>query len=70
MYTYTHGSFLIRRQHGHPGVCLPLVIYNSANYQEGMQFELSPIRHEPDYNLAQVEMSHGYIHRYIMLYPH
>ena len=28
----THGSFLIRRQRGHPGVVLPLVIYNSANY--------------------------------------
>ena len=25
----THGSFLIR-QHGHPGVALPLVISNSA----------------------------------------
>ena len=28
----THGSFLIRRQRGHPGVVLPLVISNSANH--------------------------------------
>ena len=28
----THGSFLIRRQRGHPGVALPLVISNSANH--------------------------------------
>ena len=28
---HTHGSFLIRRQRGHPGVVLPLVISNSAN---------------------------------------
>ena len=33
----THGSFLNRRQPGHPGVVLPLVISNSANHQEGMQ---------------------------------
>ena len=26
----THGSSLIRRQRGHPGVVLPLVIYDSA----------------------------------------
>ena len=29
-----HGSFLVRRQRGHPGVALPLVISNSANQQE------------------------------------
>ena len=28
----THGSFLIRRQRGDPGVVLPLVISNSANH--------------------------------------
>ena len=28
----THGSFLIRRQRGHPGVVLPLVISNPANH--------------------------------------
>ena len=28
----THGSFLIRRQRGHPDVVLPLVISNSANH--------------------------------------
>ena len=44
----THGSFLIRRQRGHPGVALPLVIYNSANRWEGMQVELSPMRNEPN----------------------
>ena len=27
----THGSFLIRRQRGRPGVVLPLVVSNSAN---------------------------------------
>ena len=27
----THGSFLIRRQRGHPGVVLPLVVSNPAN---------------------------------------
>ena len=27
----THGSFLIRRQRGHPGFVLPLLISNSAN---------------------------------------
>ena len=27
-----HGSFLIRRQRGHPGLVLPLVIYNSVNH--------------------------------------
>ena len=27
-----HGSFLIRRQGGHPGVVLPLAISNSANH--------------------------------------
>ena len=26
--TRTHGSFLIRRQRGHPGVVLPLVVSN------------------------------------------
>ena len=31
MHTHTHGSFLIRRQRGHPGVVWPLVISNSAN---------------------------------------
>ena len=44
----THGSFLIRRQRGHPGVVLPLVISNSANHWEGEQLELSPFRNEPD----------------------
>ena len=29
---HVHGSFLIRRQRGHPGVALPLVISNSANH--------------------------------------
>ena len=28
----THGSFLIRRQRGHPGFVLPLVMPNSANH--------------------------------------
>ena len=28
----THSSFLIRRQGGHPGVVLPLVISNSAKH--------------------------------------
>ena len=28
----TRGSFLTRRQGGHPGVVLSLVIYNSANH--------------------------------------
>ena len=28
----THGPSLIRRQRGHPGVVLPLVIYNSADH--------------------------------------
>ena len=28
----THGSFLIRRQRGHPGVVLPLVTSSSANH--------------------------------------
>ena len=28
----THGSFLVRRQRGHPGVVLPPVIYDSANH--------------------------------------
>ena len=27
----THGSFLIRRQRGHAGVVLPLVVSDSAN---------------------------------------
>ena len=43
-----HGSFLIRRQRGHPGVVLPLVISNSANLREGVQLELGPIRNEPN----------------------
>ena len=30
-YMYTHGSFLIRRQRGHPSVVLPLVVSKSAN---------------------------------------
>ena len=42
-----HGSFLIRRQRGHPGLVLPLVISNSANHEEGVQLESSPIRNEP-----------------------
>ena len=44
----THDSFLIRRQRGHPGVVLPLVISNPANHEEGIQSELSPIRNEPN----------------------
>ena len=40
----THGKFLIRRQRGHPGVVLRLVMYDSANHYEGMQLDLSPIR--------------------------
>ena len=28
----THGSFLIRRQRGHPGVALPLVVSASAKH--------------------------------------
>ena len=32
----THGSFLIRRHRGHPGVVLPPVISTSANHSEGM----------------------------------
>ena len=43
------GSFLIRRQRGHPGVDLPIVISNSANHEEGMQLELGPIRNEPNH---------------------
>ena len=31
-FTCTHGSCLIRRQSGHPGVVLPLVVSNSANH--------------------------------------
>ena len=55
--TRTHGSFLIRRRRGHPGVVLPLVISNSANHQEGMRLELSrletsPIRNEPKWKRA------------------
>ena len=50
--TKTHGSILIRRQRGHPGVVLPLVISNSANHWEGMQLELSPIRNEPNWKWA------------------
>ena len=46
--TPVHGSFLIRRQRGHPDVALPLVISNSANRQEGMQLELSPNRNQPN----------------------
>ena len=42
------GSFLIRRQRGHPGVVLQLVISNSANPQEGTHLELGPIRNEPN----------------------
>ena len=30
--TCTHGSFLVRRQRGHPGVVLPLGISNSAKH--------------------------------------
>ena len=44
----THGSFLIRRQRGHPGVVLPLVHSSSANHEEGMQLEASPIRNQPN----------------------
>ena len=29
---HTHGSFQIWRQHGHPGVVLPLVISNLAKH--------------------------------------
>ena len=47
----THGSFLIRRQRGHPGAVLPLVI---SNRQEGMQLESSPIRSEPKQKLNQI----------------
>ena len=50
-----HGSFLIRRQRGHPGVVLPLVISDLANHQEGMQLELDPIRNEPNWKRAQLE---------------
>ena len=32
----THGLLRIRRQRGHPGVVLPLVISNSASHWEGM----------------------------------
>ena len=32
MQKHTHGSFPIRRQRGHPGVVLPLVISNSATH--------------------------------------
>ena len=39
----THGSFLIRRQRGHPGVVLPLGISNSANH-----FGRNAIRIEPN----------------------
>ena len=28
----THGSILIRRRRGHPGVVLPLVVSNSADH--------------------------------------
>ena len=45
----THGSCLIRRQRGHPGVVLSLVVSSSANHQEGMHLELSPIRSEPNW---------------------
>ena len=44
----THGSCLIRRQRGHPGVVLPLVISNSAEQAKGMQLELGPIRNQPN----------------------
>ena len=43
----THGSFLTRRQRGHPGLVLSLVASSSANHEVGMQLELSPIRSEP-----------------------
>ena len=33
---WAHGSFPIRRQRGHPGVVLPLVISNLAKHEEGM----------------------------------
>ena len=51
--TSAHGSFLIRRQRGHPGVVLPLVISNSAHHYEGGRVESSPIR-----NKTQLETSH------------
>ena len=49
MQATTHGSFLIRRQRGHPGFVLPLVIFKSANHEEGIPLELSPIRNEPNW---------------------
>ena len=42
----TRGSFLTRRQRGHPGVVFPLVISKSANHYEGMRLESSPIGNE------------------------
>ena len=56
-YYILHGSSLIRRQRGHPGVVLPPFISDSANHEEGMQLELSPIRNEPNLKRAQLEMS-------------
>ena len=47
IYIYIYGSFLIRRQRGHPGVVLTLVIHNLANREEGMQSDLTPIGTEP-----------------------
>ena len=46
---------------GHPGVVLSLVVSDSANYQEGMQLDLSPIRNEPNKKWTQSEMSHVYL---------
>ena len=48
----THGSFLIRRQRGHPGVVLQLVIHNSAK-----SLGRNAIRIEPNWKGAQLEMN-------------
>ena len=63
-----HGSYLIRRRRGHPDFVLPPVIYTSANREEGMQLELSPIRTDPNLKWAQLEMSHVYAYAYAYLY--
>ena len=56
----TRGSFLIRRQRGHSGVWLPLVISNSANDQEGRQLELSTIRAQGRYMKVLTPRPHYY----------
>ena len=64
----TPGSFLIRRQRGHPVVGLPLVIYHSANHSEGMQLsssqirQTSPIRNEPNWNHVQLPITNTNIY--------